>query len=195
MTEATNFDEKTDAELVELTLKNQDIFLYLIRRYEKKLLSYIFKITNVSYEDAEDILQEVFIKVYVNLNNFDRNLKFSSWIYRIAHNEVINNFRHYRARPQTTDFDGKENWLTLAYDSKIDKDIDVRWAREHIDIILSALDLKYREVLILKYFEEKSYEEISDILKKPAGTVATLLNRAKANFKQALEKMDKNIKL
>ncbi len=85
--------DKTDIELVRLTLTNQENFLYLVNRYDKKLLKFIQRISGLRLEDAEDLLQEVFIKVYQNLNDFDQDLKFSSWIYRIARNQAICYYR------------------------------------------------------------------------------------------------------
>jgi len=86
-------EKKEDSELVELSLKKQDYFYCLILRYQEKLLRYIRRISASSKEDAEDILQEVFMSVYKNLNDFDNSLKFSSWIYRIAHNKTVSHWR------------------------------------------------------------------------------------------------------
>lgn len=181
------YQEKTDEELVLLALSDQDVFLYLMRRYEKKLLSYISRITNVNRDEAEDILQDTFIKIYQNLNDFDAELKFSSWAYRIAHNQVISNYRKIKSRPQSIPLDINEEILgNLASDLDVKKDLDAVFLRENIKKVLARLNIKYREVLILKFLEEKNYKEISDILKKPMGTVATLINRAKKEFKKEL---------
>ena len=190
-----NFDKKTDIELVALTLADQDCFLYLARRYEKQLLRYIKRISRLNQEEAEDILQDVFINVYQNLNSFDNNLKFSSWIYRITHNQVISHYRKVKARPEYYQGELNEDILNnLASDLDIVKDVDNQYLRQEIDKILPKLDFKYREVLVLKFLEEKDYREISDILKKPIGTVATLINRAKKKFKEELEKININFK-
>ena len=77
-----NYSNKTDEELVILSLENQNIFAYLINRYQKKIARYIKRISGLSDDDIEDVLQDVFIKTYRNLNAFDSNLKFSSWLYR-----------------------------------------------------------------------------------------------------------------
>ncbi len=181
--------EKTDEELVRLSLKNPDDFLYLARRYEDKLMRYIIRISGVPKEDAEDILQEVLIKAYRNLNDFDEELKFSSWIYRITHNQVVSDWRKKKARPESAgalpeDLDLAR--IVSAFDSSAD--IDSKLTREAINRILDAMDPKYREALVLRYFEEKDYAEISDILKKPMGTVATLVSRAKERFKTEMQK-------
>lgn len=186
-------DKLTDEELVKMTLANQDDFLYLVDRYRGKLTSYIRRITNVNSEDAEDILQDVFIKVYLNLNDFNSDLKFSSWIYRIAHNQVISNHRKLKARPEGYAVDIEDGLIhTLASEIDIVKEADSKILRTSINGILSGLDEKYREVLVLKFLEEKNYQEISDILKKPLGTVASLINKAKQEFRaEALKKQAK----
>ncbi len=176
---------KTDAELVKLTLANQDNFLYLIKRYEAKLLAYIFRISNFSREEAEDVLQDVFIKVYENLNDFDTDLKFSSWIYRIARNQTISQYRRNKARPKTVSLETENDVLKLAAKLDIEKEVDIKYLRTNIEGVLSQLDRRYREVLVLKFLEEKDYKEISDILEKPMGTVATLIRRAKEKFREA----------
>ena len=180
-------ENKTDEELVELTLKDQDFLFCLTKRYEAKLLSYILKISNVSKEEAEDVLQEIFIKVYYNLNSFDRKLKFSSWIYRIAHNQVISNFRRIKARPEAATFDVKDEIIkNIAFAFDVREEIDYKIFRKKIEKLLNNIDNKYREVLVLHLLEEKSGQEISDILKKRIGTVYSLISRGKKILKKEL---------
>jgi RNA polymerase sigma-70 factor, ECF subfamily len=180
-----------DEELVKLTLENQSFFSFLIKRYEKKLTRYIVRISGSSPEDAEDILQDVFIKAYRNLYGFDQNLKFSSWIYRIAHNQVISHYRRGLARPQTEPLDLDDRTIRrLASDMDIKAETDNKILRGNIDRILSKLDMKYREVLILKFLEDKDYQAISDITEKPIGTIATLINRGKQKFREEMEKQE-----
>lgn len=178
-------ETKTDVELVKLVLGDQDYFSCLMKRYETKLLNYIRRISNFPFEDAEDILQEVFIKVYHNLNGFDESFKFSSWIYSITHNEVISHFRKTKSRPQKFDLEIKDNILeNILSDMNMEKDMDNNILREKIKSIFSDMNIKYREVLILKFIEGNDYNEISDIIKKPKGTVGTLINRAKKQFQE-----------
>ena len=179
--------QTSDEDLVLKTLENQDFFSYIIDRYQGKLLNYILRISNFHINDAEDILQDIFIKVYRNLNDFDQNLKFSSWIYRIAHNQVISQFRRAKARPEIV-LDLENDILNnIADDIDFGKNIDRDILSQKISQVLQELDAKYRNVLILKFIEEKSYQEISDIIKKPMGSVATLINRAKKQLKRKLE--------
>ncbi len=185
MLDKNKCEEKTDEELVALALKNQDFFSCLVSRYEGKLSRYIRRISGVSQEDVEDLLQEIFIKVYANLNGFDPSLKFSSWIYRIAHNQVISSWRKTKSRPQVLKFEADEDFLKfIAADGDLALDTERRFTAEEVRGVIAKLDKKYREVLVLKFLEGKDYNEISDILEKPLGTVATLINRAKKQFRK-----------
>lgn len=181
---------KTDEQIVVLTLKNQDYYLCLMKRYEAKLLNYILKISNINREDAEDILQEVFIKAYQNLNDFDLNYKFSNWIYSIAHNATISAFRKKKVRPQTVSWEDKDLNNILESTLDVENTSLQKLTYKQILKIINRLPLKYKDVLILKFMEGKDYREISDILHKPMGTIATLINRAKKSLKQELKKED-----
>ncbi len=183
-----DLENKTDEQIVALTLENQDCFLGIIKKYKTKLYAYIRRISNASPQDAEDILQDVFIKAYLNLNDFDTDLKFSSWIYRIAHNQVISEHRKKQARPEGYAVELEDiNSQKFILDFDIEKNIDTQLLRKNIFKILDNLDEKYKEIIILKFFEEKSYQEISDIIQKPMGTVASLMNKAKKEFKKVLD--------
>ncbi|OGF20674.1 hypothetical protein A2Y83_00525 [Candidatus Falkowbacteria bacterium RBG_13_39_14] len=180
----------SDEELAKMALVKQSFFGQIIKRYERKLISYIKKISNVSHEDAEDILQDVFIKVYKNLNDFDDSLKFSSWIYRICRNEVISNWRKRRARPQNSPEELDENFIKgITSDLDIEREIDRKYLKRNIYKILDKLDIRHKDILILKFFEECDYKEISDIMKMPMGTVASLMNRAKKEFRKKIKKI------
>ena len=189
-----NLNTKTDEELVDLSLKNPEIYLFLMQRYENKLLHYIQNISLVSLEDAQDILQESFIKAYRNLNDFDSDLKFSSWIFRIVRNETISHFRRFKNKPQfKTSLKSDELLNLVADENNPAKLLESKNKIKDINQILDHLDQKYREVLILKYIEGKNYTEISDILKKSPNTVGTLIHRAKKVFKNKIEELKINL--
>lgn len=178
---------KTDQELVALSLENPDYYQYLMERYEKKLFRYIRRITNVETETVEDLLQEVFLKAYKNLHGYDDSLPFSSWIYRIAHNETISNYRKTKTQPTAVEMDeeGAVDILnTIPDDINLRDDYIKREMARKVREVINLLPEKYRTVLILKFLEDKSYEEMADILQKPAGTIATLINRSKQQFKK-----------
>ncbi len=186
---------KTDEELVGLVLQDPDSYLFLMERYETKLSFYIKHLTGLPDDDIEDILQDVFIKAYRNINGFDTKLKFSSWIYRIAHNEAVSHFRKARARPQT--ISSKESELffqILGSKQNLAKEIEKKDQAAQIRKALETINKKYRDVLVLKFLEEKDYQEMSDILQKPMGTIATLINRAKKEFRKVADRQGLNLK-
>lgn len=182
-------DATTDEELVHLSLRDSQYFGILIDRYEGKLMHYIRRRSAATPEDIQDILQEVFLKAYVNLNGFDPSLSFSSWMYRITHNTVVSWYRKYyvRARNRVGGETGEE-LIHLAADIL---DIEqVQWTQDMQTVIrehIEKLKPEYYDVLTLRFFEEKDYDEISDILKIPSGTVATRINRAKKKLRATLK--------
>jgi len=189
----TTTDTKTDKELVALVENDPAVFGVLMERYESRLLVYIKRISSVTIEEAEDILQDSFLKAYQNLNNFDQKLTFSSWMYRIVHNETISSWRKNKARPQGNVAHVDDEFLERIVDSQdIQADIDKDILKKTVADIMTDMDDKYREILVLKYIEDKSYEEISDILKKPPGTVATHISRAKKQFQELCSQKDVN---
>jgi len=179
----------TDSELVALSLKDSENFYCLMKRYEEKLLSYIHRFAGLPEEDAKDIVQESFINVYQHLNDYDSGLKFSSWLYRIVHNQTINFIKKNKLSLKIELTDQDDNFVDwLVADTNIEKEALASHFNDYVVKILEKLKPEYKEILILKFFEDKDYSEISDILQKPMGTVATLISRAKIQFKKIYEK-------
>ena len=187
--------EKTDGQLVALTLRDREAFGHLVKRYEKKLKRYVQRLTGLDAASAEDVLQEAFIKIYLNLNDYDPDFSFSAWAYRITHNEAINHLRKNKINTVPLESDDEET-VNLIEILKSETDVAREASRkdliERIQKAIGLLPEKYREVLILRYTEDMSYEEISDILRMPMGTVAVTINRAKEKFRQIAEKMHLN---
>lgn len=186
---------KTDQELVAAALADRHAFSEIVKRYEASIRRYVKRLGCKDNSDADDVLQEIFIKVFLNLNDYDPDLKFSSWLYRIAHNETISSFRKKSSRPNVlSTIDTEEFFEHLADDADYLELANKRYDATVIQQALSSLSQKYKEALVLRFLEEKSYTEISDILKIPEGTVATLVSRGKKELKTALEVKDlKNI--
>lgn len=155
---------------------DQELYVLLVERYKHKLLRYA---QNLIHDEnkAVDVVQESFIKAFINLQGFDTKKKFSSWIYRITHNEAMNSIKKYQ----------KEVSLPRNFDFASNEDIEAEFEQQELTVAVQArlqeLPLIYAETLALRYLEEKSYEEISDILHLPMGTVATRINRAKVLMK------------
>lgn len=186
-----SFATKADEEVVRQALKDKEAFAVLVGRYEERLKRYIRRLGVFRREDMEDILQNVFLKAYRNLNDFDLRLKFSSWIYRITHNETMGFFRSRIARSEKVLVGEESESLFDDIPAGLDlqRDIDRRLNGSQIAAALYELEPKYREVIVLRYFEEREYAEIFDILHIPIGTVGTLIGRAKKRLKDRLTRL------
>jgi RNA polymerase sigma-70 factor (ECF subfamily) len=131
---------------------------------------------------ATDVVQETFIKAFINLRSFDVKKKFSSWIYRIAHNEALNEIKkNHKEVPFEENFDTPS-------DENIIENFEKKEIASQVEKCVSKMPLIYSEPLILYSIEDKSYEEISDILRTPIGTVASRINRAKILMKNICQK-------
>jgi RNA polymerase sigma-70 factor, ECF subfamily len=179
---------KNDVELVNLAKKDPDNFEALMLRYQNRLFHFIKRISYSSKEDAEDILQEAFLKIYKNLNSFDDSLQFSTWAYQITRNCVIDSIRKKQVRPQKARLETEELAKIFRSSTDIESETIARDTIKKIKEIISKLPFKYREVIILRFLEEKNYEEIMDIVKRPKGTVASLINRGKKILKEEAKK-------
>ncbi len=183
-------NELTDNELVELSKENPDVFEELVLRYQNRLFYYIKRISYFGDEDIEDIIQEIFIKVYRNLNSFDGDLTFSTWVYQISRNATIDAIRKKQVRPQSVRL--KEEDMIKIFKSNIDikNEFETKEHLEEIKEIMANLPYKYKEVMILKFLEEKTYEEIMDIVQKSKGTVASLIARGRKMIIKEAEQKD-----
>jgi len=178
--------DSTDEKLVTLALADDRYFEILVERYEAKLQRYIMRFINCNTQDAQDIVQESFINAYRNLNGFDTGLKFSSWLYRIAHNQAVSHVRRVAIRPTVILEDEKLEALAseINVENELHRKMDDALLREAVN----RLDAKYKDVIVLRYFEDKNYEEISDILRKPSGSVSSLITRAKRLLLKEIQK-------
>ncbi len=179
--DASNQNTVSDEALVARVIIDKEQFVSLIERYEQPLLRYLYRCGVATKEDREDILQNVFMNVYRNIHQFDAKLAFSSWIYRITHNEAMTFFRRKKARPEIRLDAKQESWLSMVRDENADAGCvaQERLSSEMVSRALDQLEKSYRDVLVLRFFEERSYREISDILTMPMGTVSTTVHRAK----------------
>lgn len=178
----------SDEALVALVIdKDQELFEEVMRRYQAKLLRYANYLINDS-QIAADVVQEALIKAFVNLKGFDRKKKFSSWVYRIVHNEAIN---YLKKNKQLVSLEANE-WLREKLGGR--ENIEEEFAREEsgemVRRCLKSLAVEYRSVLSLYYLEDKSYEEIAEVLKLPMGTVGIRLKRGKEKLKNICIKVE-----
>ncbi len=161
-------------------------------RYHDKILFYLWHLVG-SKEEAEDILQDVLMKIYKSMSSFDNRKRFSSWIYRIAHNEAINHLKR-RNRFRSISWEDIVNVKDRLSTSDRQDSPQERWIRgerrSEVRRAIKKLPPKYREVLLLRYYFERSYDEIADIINKPRNTVGTLISRAKKRLVKVLSEVD-----
>jgi len=188
--------ELTDEKIVIAIQKgNTEVFGVLIERYEAKLKRYAHKFLNYQ-EEIEDLVQDVFIKSYTNIQSFDVTQRFSPWIYRIAHNTFVNELKRKKQGGFIL-FDVDTILPNLPSKETADDEALSGELREELDSLLTEIPAKYREVLVLYYFEELSYQEISEVLQIPVTTVGVRINRGRIKLKFCFEnkqkKYNKNI--
>jgi RNA polymerase sigma-70 factor, ECF subfamily len=180
----------TDAELVARALKGrEESFSDLVERYQGPLVNYLYRMVR-AVDEAHDIAQEVFIKVYQALDRYDPQYKFSTWLFRIAQNAAIDRIRKRRIRmvsmdrPSDDSADGPWEFPSGAPDPYQDSR-----NRERGDAIQQAIDSlpwEYRELIVMRHFGELSYEEIANAKDMPLGTVKNKLFRGRQMLKDAL---------
>ncbi len=172
----------SDEKIVEIVrTKDKNFYAEIIHRYEKKLLRYALYLFN-DEQLAADAVQEALIKAYVNLHSFDVKKKFSSWLYRIVHNQAINLIRKNKQHSLIEENSELDSGIDLE-DDLIKKEL-----KAHLHNCINQMPILYKEPLTLYFLEEKSYEEISDILRLPIGTVGTRIKRAKNLVKKLCQK-------
>ncbi len=175
--------ELSDKELVILAVKgDMKAFEQLVSLYEKPIFGYIFRFV-VHKENAEDLTQETFIKIFRSLKTFDPEYKFKTWLFTIATNTVYDWLRKAK----------KNKEMFIVDDPDIDfETIDDRWSykltedKELVDNALKKIKPVYQSVIVLFYRDELSYQEIAEILKVPVNTVKTYMYRAKEALSEEL---------
>ncbi len=161
-----------------------ELFGRLLERYEGKISRYAGRFLSDA-EDRRDIVQETFIKAYRNIESFDTGRKFSSWLYRIAHNECVN-FLKKRKLEKIPFFDLDVLFPHLPRE-KYKDELNAGQLKELLGLCVDKLDLKYKEPLLLYYMEGFDYREIADILHVPIDTVGVRLLRGRKLLKKYYE--------
>lgn len=184
-------DQLDDRALVTRILAgDRDRYTDLVKRYEKRVINYVYRITH-RYEEAHDLAQEIFVKVFLALDRYDPNYQFSTWLFRIAQNSAIDALRKKSvievpiARP-TDDENAKDREFAdggvSPYRAMSNKQLAAA-----IDTAVENLPADYRELIQLRHFAELSYEEIATMKKLPLGTVKNKLFRARNLLKETLD--------
>ncbi len=178
-----NQEKLTDETIARMVQQGDtEAFGWLLERYEAKVRRYARRFFS-SEEDISDITQEIFIKIYKNIQQFNSARSFKPWLYRIAHNELVNLFKKKKKDPLLF-FDLDVYFPQFFSTRNTEDDSKQQEIKRTIEYCLAKIDFKYREVLILYYLEELSYKEIADIMKIPIATVGIRLKRGRALLKE-----------
>jgi RNA polymerase sigma-70 factor (ECF subfamily) len=182
---------KTDTELVAGALKgSQDAYRELVQRFERPIYSLIVRMLQ-DPATAEDLAQEVFVKAFRRLNTYDPQWKFSSWLFKIAHNTTIDHLR--RGTPETVPLEVEEDDKGSLSAVLADKTVeDPQAMAERRDLArsleraISSLRPEYRQAVLMFYAHGASYHDICEVTGLPLGTVKTNLHRARKELAQAM---------
>jgi RNA polymerase sigma-70 factor (ECF subfamily) len=183
-----------DEELVSYIVKGKtELFSVIIDRYQSKVFSTVYSYTH-DQEEARDLTQEIFIKLYNNLQSYKSKASFSTWLYRIAVNRCIDWTRKKRLHTVSTIYDSSDEEIDI-YDTIADSGGGPEEAfikqenKLYIRKVVEDLPEIYKTVIILYYFEDFSPQEISDITEVPKRTIETRLYRGKNLLKLRLEEL------
>ncbi len=180
----------SDAELVaEVLAGRQERFGELVQRYQGRLVNYLYRLVRTQ-DEALDLAQEVFVKVYQALDRYDPRYRFSTWLFRVAQNAAIDQIRRRRLQLVSLDRPGEGDddrpWELPAADPSPYGDLRNRERGAAIRRSIDELPWEYRELIVLRHFGELSYDEIAELKAMPLGTVKNKLFRARQMLKKGL---------
>ena len=182
-----NLPNLTDLELIESALAGGEHgFEQLVRRYQRPITGYIFRMLG-DYEASLDVAQEVFIKVYNSLSRYSSDYKFSTWLYRIAHNAAIDHMRRNSFNPQSLETENAEGAYQLQIECpkpSPEQDRERSEWRNEIRAVVRRLPAAYRELILLRHSQDLSYDEIAAVTGLPLGTVKNRLFRAREMMRE-----------
>jgi RNA polymerase sigma-70 factor (ECF subfamily) len=168
----------------------EDGFEELVRRYQRPIVAYVYRMVG-DYDSALDLAQEVFIKVYNSLGRYRPEFKFSTWIYRIAHNAAIDHLRRQGSfRTEEMEVAGEDGHLfekPLASKAPTPEQETERGERRaEIEVVVGQLPSAYRELIVLRHSHDLSYDEIAEVTGLPLGTVKNRIFRARECMRELL---------
>jgi len=172
---------------------DQNAFADIVSLYQHKLYQVCYRMLG-NKQESEDIAQEAFVRAYMNLHTFDQKRKFSTWLYRIATNLCIDRIRKkkpdYYLDAEVAGTEGLDMYSQIAADEKLpEEQLEQMELQDRIQYEIGRLPDKYRSVIVLKYIEELSLQEISEILDMPLGTVKTRIHRGREALRKQLNNL------
>jgi RNA polymerase sigma-70 factor (ECF subfamily) len=173
----------SDQELMQRLIKGENhAFNFLVGRYKNKLFNLIYRLLK-SREEAEDVLQETFLRVYREKENYNFDYSFSTWIYTIALNLAKNEMRR-RNKFKFLDLELFKNNTELAAPENNNEDALI----SALEKVMDKLPERYKTVLLLREMNQLSYEEIAESVNLPLGTIKSRINRARLILRRKLKK-------
>ncbi|MER2028870.1 MAG: RNA polymerase sigma factor SigW [Solibacillus sp.] len=172
---------------------DQNAYADIVNLYQHKLYQVCYRMLG-NKQEAEDIAQEAFIRAYINLHSYDQNRKFSTWLYRIGTNLCIDRIRKkkpdYYLDAEVAGTEGLDMYSQIASEEQLPEEaVEQMELQDRIQYEISRLPDKYRSVIVLKYIEELSLQEISEILDMPLGTVKTRIHRGREALRKQLNNL------
>lgn len=170
---------------------DQDAFGEIVEIYKNSVFQLCYRMLGNRHE-AEDIAQEAFLRAYVNIKSFNQDLKFSTWLFRIATNLCIDRIRKkkpdYYLDAEVAGTEGLTMYSQIPSDTPLpEKELESLELQETVQKEILKLPEKYRSAILLKYIEDLSLNEISEILDLPLGTVKTRIHRGREALRQQLK--------
>ncbi|HEX8317892.1 MAG TPA: sigma-70 family RNA polymerase sigma factor [Longimicrobium sp.] len=186
----------SDHELVtRAQLGSETAYRELLDRYQRPVFSIIFRMIR-DREQAEDLAQETFVRVFNHIGRYDPRYKFSSWIFKIATNLTIDWIR--RKELKTVSIDGSRNAVTsdemeasaitiVSEDENPEELLEAKELGEEIEQAIGKLRPEYRAAILLRHVEGREYQEIAEIMALPLGTVKTYIHRGRNELRDTLQ--------
>lgn len=182
-----DFGSTADRELVATAIIGvEGSFEELVRRYQRPISAYVYRMVG-NYESSLDLTQEIFIKVYGSLGRYRPEFKFSTWIYKIAHNSAVDHLRRNSTREQSLIHGTEGDNFELPVESgrlTPEQESERKERRVEIEAVVRTLPANYRELIILRHSQDLTYEEIVEVTGLPLGTVKNRLFRAREMMRQ-----------
>jgi RNA polymerase sigma-70 factor (ECF subfamily) len=191
-----DYSKLSDQQVVEQARNGREsAYRELIGRYQRPVFSLIYRLVR-NREQAEDLAQDTFIKVLNAIDRYDPSYKFSSWIFKIAHNTALDQLR--KKEPETLSLDGSPHALTadeveattltaVSADENPEQFTSSREVGQEIEQALGMIRPEYRTAIVLWHIDGRPYEEIAEIMGLPLGTVKTYIHRGRKDLRQHLE--------
>jgi RNA polymerase sigma-70 factor (ECF subfamily) len=181
-------DKDSDISLIRRTKKGDTgAFDELVMRYQRQIFFSVIRIV-LNREDANDVVQDTFIKAFRNLDRFDEKYRFYTWIYRIGVNTALNLIQRRKNREYHFEYRDEEDNFNPPDTENPDNEIEHREFKKYVQDALNILSLEMRSVFVLRVYDELTYQEIADVMSISLGTVMSRLNRARTTLKKHLLK-------